>query len=81
MRGGHDQRAVANHVPGSTVDLELVLGEVRDLAVILLLASIAKEHNTLDHALDVVGELGDRAVHDSCSLTIGHISGASEETV
>lgn len=70
VRGGNDQRAIANEVSNSTVDLDLILGEVLDLPAILLLAGVAEEYHALDHVFDLVREVRDRAVHDSCSLTV-----------
>lgn len=69
MGGGHDQRAVTDQVAHSAEHLDLVLGVIRDLAVVLQVASEPEEHHTLDLVLDVVVELLDGVVDDSTSLT------------
>lgn len=70
MRRRNNQRAVADHIPSSAVDLDLVLGEIGDLSVILLVAGIAEEHDALDLVLESVVEAGDGAVHDCRALAV-----------
>lgn len=69
MRGRDDQGPVTHQVAECTVYLGAICGEIRDPSSVLLVSSVTKQDNPLDHILDVAGEISDGTVHDSCSLT------------
>lgn len=69
MRGRDDQGSVTHQVAECTVYLGAICGEIRDPSSVLLVSSVTKQDNPLDHILDVAGEIPDGTVHDSCSLT------------
>ncbi|KEY77274.1 hypothetical protein BA78_8875 [Aspergillus fumigatus] len=69
MRGRDDQGPVTHQVAECTVYLGAICGEIRDPSSVLLVSSVTKQDNPLDHILDVAGEIPDGTVHDSCSLT------------
>lgn len=70
MSRGDDQGAIADHVTDSTVDLGFVLKEVGNLTVFLRITGVPEQDHALDLAFDVVGQLGDRVVHDGSTLAV-----------
>lgn len=63
---------MADLIPNRAIDLGLILREVWDLLVILLVAGISEQDDSLDLVLDSIGQFGDGAMHDSRSLAINH---------
>lgn len=70
MGSSDDQSSSTDQVTNGTVDLGLVLGEPGDLFVVLHVAGIAKQHNTLNHVLNTAVEAADGVVHHCGSLAI-----------
>lgn len=64
--------AIANSVvrKATAEDLQLVLGEVRDLVVIGALLGVAEGHNACDLVLDCRGQIFDGAVDDGGALAV-----------
>lgn len=70
MGGSNDESSITNQVAYSTVYLRLVLRVVRDLTLVLQVASETKQDNTLDLVPHVGVQLLDRVIDDGTSLTI-----------
>lgn len=70
MRRRHNQRPITHHIPQSTINLDLVLWEIRNLPSLLCIARIPKQHNTLDLLLDLLRKPLDGPVHHRRALAV-----------
>lgn len=69
MSRGDDQRPITNQVTQRTVNFGLTRRITRNLASVLQIASKPKQHHSLDLRFHLRGQLLDRVVDDSRSLT------------
>lgn len=56
MGSSEDQSSIANQVSHSTIDLDRALGEVGNLTLLLGIAVVAQQNDTLDLLLDVTAQ-------------------------
>jgi hypothetical protein len=66
----NNQRAPANIVRNATVNLDPVIGKLRDPAAVLRVLGVPKQHDALDLLADRRAEFRDRVAHHRGALAV-----------